>query len=537
MEKIGFRYLRVSTADQEGGLDMQDQITQESAGKKNIPIKQTFKDEAISGGRDKDGNLAIRRGFDELKNKIRINSLTNQVFVFIYDLSRIGRDPFIGLEFVDLCWKHNVTVVDRVGGEHTFETWEKRLFARIMFDFSTADKEKKNNDTFNGMINAMKNGRYVLRQVKGYEYKSINGTKILSPKPFEAEIVKIALENYAGGVFNTLTDIYTHFKENGLECSNNYKYIRKFLTNPIYAGYYEYEPWEIPITRGIHEPLIEWDTHLKILEKLDMKKKQPYQSKRKEDFPLRKFVKCSECGGFLTVYWAKGTHQKYNYYRCQAKNCSLYWKDIPGKNADSEFEELLKSLKPSQFVLDTAKEVFEQVYESRQKDHENSIKKAKKAIDDLEKQIQKRLDQLPDIQVQSVIQRYSQEIDKMEKEKIDLAEFAGKQSLQDLIDQTKYRTTVQKGLKILENPHKMWTLGVYDVQRIVLKIIFGEGVTLLPDGKYRTVTFSQFYQVIRDFSEKKDVWWTKYHPNTNEQRDLIKIIIDMRALVEALPQF
>ncbi len=66
-----------------------------------------------------------------------------------------------------------------------------------------------------------------------------------------------ALEGFATGRFETQAEVkrfleqHTIFKRD-LNGEIHPQRIKKLLTNLIYAGYYKYEPWGVPLTKGKH---------------------------------------------------------------------------------------------------------------------------------------------------------------------------------------------------------------------------------------------------------------------------------------------
>src|SRR5690606_20549745 len=48
-----------------------------------------------------------------------------------------------------------------------------------------------------------------------------------------------------------------------------------------------------------------------------------------EEFPLRNFVVCGECGNPLTSCWSKGHGGRYPYYLSHKSGCGLKGKSIP----------------------------------------------------------------------------------------------------------------------------------------------------------------------------------------------------------------
>ena len=66
-----------------------------------------------------------------------------------------------------------------------------------------------------------------------------------------------------------------------------------------------------------------------------------------EDFPLRGFVVCDDCGEPMTSCWSKGRQQHYPYYLCDTRGCASKRKSIRSADIEEGAEALLKSLQPA----------------------------------------------------------------------------------------------------------------------------------------------------------------------------------------------
>lgn len=64
------------------------------------------------------------------------------------------------------------------------------------------------------------------------------------------------------------------------------------LKHTIYAGFIEKPEWNVPLTKGKHEALISYDTHLIIQDRLNDRAVAPARKDIDQDFPLRGFLVC-----------------------------------------------------------------------------------------------------------------------------------------------------------------------------------------------------------------------------------------------------
>ena len=88
------------------------------------------------------------------------------------------------------------------------------------------------------------------------------------------------------------------------------------LVRTVYAGYLQLPRWGIPLKQAAHEPLIDFATYQRIQNRIAGAVYAPRRKNLNEDFPLRGFVLCDDCGETLTACWTKGRGKYHPYYHC-----------------------------------------------------------------------------------------------------------------------------------------------------------------------------------------------------------------------------
>ncbi len=157
----------------------------------------------------------------------------------------------------------------------------------------------------------MMNGYWVFATPMGYRYERVSGHgKLLVRDEPKASIIAEALEGYAAGRFETKAEV-RRFLENQPQFPKDLpngqirdQRIADILTRAVYAGYVESPNWDVPLRQGHHEPLISFQTYQKIQERLKGNAKAPAKANIRDDFPLRGFVTCGDCGHLLTSCWS-----------------------------------------------------------------------------------------------------------------------------------------------------------------------------------------------------------------------------------------
>lgn len=108
--------------------------------------------------------------------------------------------------------------------------------------------------------------------------------------------------------------IVDRLKSLGLDVDR--KHLNKILQNIFYCGYIKHSLLGDEIIKGKHEPLIDED----IFNKVNGLSNAGYEHREVTDeFPLKRHVVCSDCGGYLTGYTMKARGG--NYYKCNKKGC------------------------------------------------------------------------------------------------------------------------------------------------------------------------------------------------------------------------
>lgn len=193
---------------------------------------------------------------------------------------------------------------------------------KMMLAFYLAAPEVENDrralNVFYGMRRAKKEGRYMGLAPVGYLNRiDESGNKYIVPKEPDATILAWAFEQLAKGVFNT-EQIWKKSREKGLKCSKNAFW--QVIRNPIYCGKIfipAFKDEESCFVEGQHDSIITENIFEQVQEILDGRgRKYRPKIESRNDFPLRGFIICPQCGKLLTGSKSKGRHKYYTYYHC-----------------------------------------------------------------------------------------------------------------------------------------------------------------------------------------------------------------------------
>lgn len=181
----------------------------------------------------------------------------------------------------------------------------------IEVEFAQYESRTNGERALNRMRARLQGGFAVFAAPVGYRYRPVEGYgKMLELVEPAATVVREALEGYADGHrFETQADVVRFLQNNPLFPKDATGVIRhnrvgQMLSNCIYAGFVESPKWNVPRTQGRHEAIISVETFNRIQARIKGAAYAPRKRNLDEDFPLRGFVLCADCGTPLTACWS-----------------------------------------------------------------------------------------------------------------------------------------------------------------------------------------------------------------------------------------
>ena len=170
--------------------------------------------------------------------------------------------------------------------------------------------------------------------------------------------------------------------------------VNELLTRVIYAGYIDLPDWGIHMLRAKHQPLINFETFQAIKDRLSGAARVPARKDLNLDFPLRGFVTCGDCRRPMSACWSKGRHKKYPYYLCATTNCPSHRKSVRKERLEQDFEEILRSLRPSRDLFGIALTAFREIWDMRRESAEALAQSATTALGGIESKIAQLTDRI-----------------------------------------------------------------------------------------------------------------------------------------------
>jgi len=486
MSKKAIIYARVSTTRQinEGhGLDSQLQRCEKYARDKGYTVEKTFLDEGISGG------LFERPAMRSLIAFLDKNVTTNYVIIFD-DLSRFARDVKVHLKMRTELTSRGATLECL---NHNFDDSPEGEFIEVILaGKAQLDRQQNRRQVCQKMKARLERGYWCFYQPLGLKYiKDKEHGKLLAPKEPEATILKEALEKYAHGVLKTQIEVADFLTKSRLKGDSKIhaEGAKRFLTQPLYAGYVEYEPWGVELVKGHHQGLISFSTYQKNQKRLNDNSHNYIRRTNNEVFPLRGFVICEHCNRAITASWTTGrAGRKYPYYRCLTKGCLG---SIKKNQLEEDFCKVIGKIKPKKASIRLFEKVFNDAMQNQDKFKGVSEQAKKNEIKELEQNIQKNLDLAFSASSDFLREEYEKRALAIKK-KLNLIQ----KSPSGREDTEKVGNTFEHARELLKNPLKTWQKGNLRDRQTVQNLVFRRKLTYNRKRAVGNTDFSLTYTIL-----------------------------------------
>ncbi|MBN1560456.1 recombinase family protein [candidate division KSB1 bacterium] len=340
----GIIYVRVSSDEQIKGmsLDFQKQDCLKYAKEKEIEIVEIYEE------RGESAKFANRPKLIEAMELCRKRKNSINAFI-IWKLDRLSRNQldyyYIKRTLLDSGVKlHSATEPtvednDSIAGK-VFETFSA-LQAEI-------DNTIRSERTRRGFDAKLAQGIWPWPSPLGYKPlgSKKRGEKKNQPDPIDPAVFPIlqkCLKAYATGQYSRI-ELQKMLDDHSLARIRKqkthkqlvYRILYKYL--PFYAGYLIH-PRTGEQIKGVHQAMLTPEEYEDIVCIRDC---GSVASRRKREadnpeFPLRRTVKCADCGQLLTASKPRGNGGCYAYYHCSTRGCASYGKSISKSTLEEEF--------------------------------------------------------------------------------------------------------------------------------------------------------------------------------------------------------
>ncbi len=488
-------YARVSGKKQtkEGdGLGSQEARIREYARNRGYPAPTVvFTD-------DRSGGTAVRPGFAAMV-KFLMKNRGSACIVIIDDLSRLARG-------IDV--HHRLRTAIATAGARlecpSFEFGDSSddiLVENLLASVSQHQRQKNGEQVYNRMRGRLLNGYWCFASPPSFEFAKIAGQNTLVRREPIASIVTEALEGFATGRFQIPAEVQ-RFLQNSpgfpklKDGTVKFDRVTEMLTSVLHAGMVEYLPWGVSIRQGHHAGLITYEMYQKIQKRLNEKPTAPARADLSQHFPLRQAVQCAHCGWLLGGAYSRGRNAEYPYYFCLNKRCLRYRKSFSSDEMHGQFEALLKTMSPSDEVIDIATGIFRETWERRSSGSTERTVHLRREISSTDKNIGLLIDRIASTSNPELIQAYEARLIDLQREKAALSEKI-ENSEKKLPD---FDATLRTALAFLATPWNLWETGRPEDRRAVRKLVFTEHLQYDPEIGFRTAETTLPFKVLADIA-------------------------------------
>ncbi|MBR6179587.1 MAG: recombinase family protein [Prevotella sp.] len=499
--KVAALWTRVSTERQENencSLENQKKICKEFAKHEGITIKREF------GGKHESAKNEGKM-YKEMIAEVAKDREINIILVYSFDrFSRAGEEAIFTKEYLKAKGIYVVSATQLTDPDSA----SGKFMEGIIFLFNQFENELRRDKAVMGMTQCIKRGEWYGKPPLGYDHKKVGKTHVHTVNDTGRKLSNAWKWKANEGASDM--EIVRRLRALGVNVDR--KHLNKILLNKFYCGWIvnsllDYEP-----VRGKQEILIDEDTW----DRANGLSRAGYEQKEvTENYPLKRYVKCADCGGYLTGYTVKAKGK--DYYKCNTKGCKCNRSSIIMHDL---YKELLNTYQiPTEFVPILSK-VLHKVFDDFNCNKSTMRRDLKKRQSEIKNKIEKvqvryGLGEITD----SVYQTTYRKLNK------DLAEIEGgledaKKNLSNL------KKFIDEAIAMSCKLGTLWEQGDFLSRQKLQNLLFPNGIYFDKNtDNYRTETENEVFKTFRLFSasceigkEKATSEFLRLSPNVGMRR-------------------
>ena len=303
--KVAALWTRVSTERQEENncsLETQERICKEYADKHGITIKKQY------GGTHESAKTEGQL-YRKMIAEVAADREINIILVYSFDrFSRAGIEAIMTKVYLKSKGVYVISATqptdpDSCAGD---------FMENILFLFNQFENSLRRDKAVTGMTACLQRGEWYSKAPLGYDHRKIGKTHVLTVNDTGRILKKAFIWKANEGMGDI--EIVKRLALEGLKIDR--KHLNKILHNPFYCGKITHNLLGDEVVEGKQEKLIDEATFNKIQ---GITHAGYEHQEETEPFPLKRHIRCSDCGGYLTGYTVKGRGR--DYYKCNKKGC------------------------------------------------------------------------------------------------------------------------------------------------------------------------------------------------------------------------
>lgn len=487
-------YTRVSTREQaEDGMSLgtQERACREFADKKDLEVVKVFVEQGESAktANRTQLNLLLKYCAEHRKE---VDTL------IVFKINRLARDTRDYLAIKSTITGFGISIY------YVTEQYEDnpvgRLMETVVASIAQFDNEQRAEVCKNGMVDGIRDGRWMWKAPIGYENTRVKGKKNIAPRvqePLQQELLRKYWELIDTGI--RPTEAQRIVTKEGLRGNSN-KIISKsafgkMIENTLYKGVIQ--AFSLTVISDTIVPIIEPELFDRVYHRLKGQTKTLRKyTKANPQFPLRNILRCKN-GHNMTGSSPRGNggvYHKYHCAKCRGKGTSHSTALVEDK-----FQSLINSFEYQSDMKDVLLEAIKVNWEHRMHSNNTRTKEIDKQIIDIRQQdkliVRKNLngvysdDKTKDILADNSVLTTQLEIERNQLTELD-------EDVEEILD---------FGFSSLQRIGSIWTeLDDVEVKQRFQNWLFPVGIEY--DGeKFGTATLPLCISIKKDLSEKKSL--------------------------------
>ncbi len=465
-------YCRVSSIKQstEGhGLESQEERCNRKAQSLGLEVLEVFK-ESITG------STMVREQFQSMLKLCKKNpGLT----IIIDDISRYSRDTVQGLDTMKQieAMKCRIICLNQIIDTTTPEGW---FMLTIAISTGQLMRQQNARQVSQKMLSRVQQGFWCFNCPVGYDRGQ------MPQKNAQSTVIKELLESFATNN-ESIADFHRKLKSQGIKVAK-IDGAKNILTNPLYAGYLIKEDWGVSLIQAQHEPIISFEIHQRILDKLKTRvRPELYNTTNDQIFYHRGFLTCAKCNKNLSyVLKSNGKGYKAPYYFCGTRLCPDRSNNIRLDVIEAMILDKLKDLTTKPEFFELLQKMLMDMVDDHQINKYKEIDKLNSRLRDNQSQIKKLVAKTIETDSKILIKNYEEMIDNLDIENRNLAS----QIAQITTPKEDIGPKIEYILGLYQNLYRTYQEVEPDHKKVLLHLILDEKIIVDLKSKYCTLVFS-----------------------------------------------
>lgn len=540
-------YCRVSSLKQVlsgNGLETQAQRCVAKVNEWGYHLVDIYREEAKSGAAI--NRPLIEQMFSDIA-KFRKKDKHTEIIVLFDEISRFARDTEL---LLNLKRRIEVDLKARVefASYEIQNSPEGRMMLTVQAAMVTWERENNTKRVIQRMRGCYDRDVYIYGRAKmGYYYGSMGAVpgQIQIPHPTNSRVIAEALKLYAAGSMTSVKQVKEYLDQRKITYeegrykdqvrTNSLDSVKKMLGNAFfYAGFMRDPKNQHLLKKGKHQAIISVEVYEAIQERLG-KRKSTYQKASAEEYPLKGWIRCGECGHLMTSngQGSRGRNLKrYLYYQCRNGSCKLWKKSIPTQSVHSEFEQLLSRFRcPDELLLNCEKTVIN-LWQKKLSDMKMDVASYRVRLKEVGFEIERCAKTLVAATEKVVIDSVTKLMAELSTEKAKLEErikqeSRGSQEMEMLVWRLNW---------LLSAPEVLWKKASIIDKKTMLNLLFPDKWVYETSGNFRKLGDPLESAVINAFGEGKEELVVRNGITSNRFCQFIDSLNGLGKAIEAAPK-